>query len=118
MLNLNPSMSVHICTAPTDMRKSFNGLSSRVTELLEKDILTGDLFVFLNKNKTMVKILVWEKSGFCIYYKRLERGSFHLPIFETESVSSQCISTSELLLILEGVELHDSKRFKRFGIDG
>ena len=108
-------MCVHICTTPTDMRKSFDGLSSRVSDLLDKNIFTGDLFVFLNKNKTMVKILVWEKSGFCIYYKRLEKGSFHLPIFTTDSVTSQSISTSELLLILEGVELHDSKRFKRFG---
>ena len=114
-MNLNTSRSVHICTTPTDMRKSFDGLSNRINDLLEKNALSGDLFVFLNKNKTMVKILVWEKSGFCIYYKRLEKGSFHLPVFETENVASQPISTSELLLILEGIELQDSKKFKRFG---
>ncbi len=116
IINLTSSRYIHICTTPTDMRKSFDGLSIRVNDLMSLNPLSGDIFVFFNKNKTMVKLLVWEKCGFSIYYKRLEQGSFHLPIFETEKVSSHEIDGSELLLILEGLELQDSKKYKRFGL--
>ena len=116
MLNLNAMTSVHVCSKPTDMRKSFNSLASIVMEVMEKDVLTGDLFVFFNKTKTMVKILGWEQSGFAIYYKRLEQGSLHLTLFDTEDISSKELDSSELILILNGVELQNSSQHKRFGI--
>lgn len=116
MLSLSPLTKVHICTSPTDMRKSFNSLASMVAELMMKTVTSGDLFVFFNKNKTMVKVLVWEKSGFSIYYKRLEEGTFHLPIFDTDEVNSQEFDFSDLLLILKGIQLQNSSQHKRFGL--
>lgn len=116
MLSLNPMTKVHICTSPTDMRKSFNSLASVVADLMMKSVGSGDLFVFFNKNKTMVKVLAWEKSGFSIYYKRLEEGTFHLPLFDTDEVHSQEFDYSDLLLILKGVQLHNSYQHKRFGL--
>ncbi|MGL1935693.1 MAG: IS66 family insertion sequence element accessory protein TnpB [Fibrobacterales bacterium] len=116
MLSLNPMTKVHICTSPTDMRKSFNSLASMVSELMMKNVTSGDLFVFFNKTKSMVKVLLWDKSGFSIYYKRLEEGTFHLPVFDTDEVNSQEFESSDLLLILKGIELQNSSQHKRFGL--
>lgn len=116
MLNFNTTSKIHICTKPTDMRKSFDGLGIIVAEQLQANVLSGDLFVFFNKNKTMVKVLNWDKTGYAIYYKKLNQGSFHLPFFDSEKNHSQEFDIEELLLILKGINLENSKQFKRFGL--
>ena len=73
---LSAAVRVFLCTRPTDMRKSFDGLSGLVQEFLGQDPLSGHLFLFLNRRRDRVKILFWERDGLVIWYKRLEVGSF------------------------------------------
>ena len=72
MLSLTPQLRVFLCTRPTDMRKSFDGLLALAQEHLARDVLEGGLFVFVNRRRDRVKILAWEGDGLSIYYKKLE----------------------------------------------
>lgn len=74
MLTLPRSVRIHIASAPTDMRRSIDGLMSIVKEELEGDAYSGHLFCVVSRRCDRVKILTWDKSGFVLYYKRLERG--------------------------------------------
>jgi transposase len=71
---------VYLCRKPVDMRKQMDGLAAIVKEVLELDPMSGTLFVFIDRKKSKLKILFWEKNGFVIWYKRLERHKFHWPI--------------------------------------
>jgi len=97
----------------TDMRKGFNGLSGLVRNELGKNPLSGDVFIFINRRRNRMKLLVWESSGFVLYYKLLEQGTFELPS-TLEGESSCVISWYDLVLILEGVVLSSIKKRKRF----
>ena len=113
MFRLNSHQQYYIYGQSTDMRKGFNGLSGLVRNELGHNPLSGDVFVFLNRRRDRMKMLVWESSGFVLYYKRLERGTFQLP--KVEKDTNHClISWHQLVLILEGVELDSVKRRKRF----
>ncbi len=107
MLNLPPSVKVYIASEATDMRKSIDALSHLVQEVLKKDVLSGHLFVFCNKRGDKIKILYWDRNGFCLWYKRLERGVFRLPKVQKEVFM---IAPNELSLLLEGIDLTDRKR--------
>ncbi len=76
---LPPSVRVFLAAEPADMRCAFDGLTARVQSLLEQDPFSGHLFVFRNKRGDRVKILFWDRSGFCLWYKRLEKGTFRFP---------------------------------------
>jgi transposase len=91
------------------MRKGFDGLSGLVREGLEKDPLSGDVFIFFNKRRTQVKLLLWERDGFSIYQTRLERGTYELPVHASTELRSD-----ELMLILQGISLKSVRRRKRF----
>ena len=109
MFGLSTQQRYFLYGQVVDMRKSFDGLSGIVTHQMGKDVLSGDVFVFLGKDFSRIKLLVWESSGFVLYYKRLEAGTFHLPRTGQES-----ITYSELCLLLEGVEVQVTRRRKRF----
>jgi transposase len=94
-----------------DMRKSFDGLSGLVGEKMGKDVLSGDVYIFLGRDLTRIKLLVWETGGFVLYYKRLEAGTFPLPQAGKESIT---LTYSELCLLLEGMEVQITRRRKRF----
>ena len=79
MLSLSPSIRIFVCASPTDMRKQFDGLSAIVTHSLGHDVMTGDYFVFINCAKNRCKVLCWDRDGFVLWAKRLERGRFQLP---------------------------------------
>ena len=109
MFALNTSQRFFLYGQAVDMRKSFDALSGIVTGQMGKDVLSGDVYIFIGKSKDKIKLLVWEKGGFVLYYKRLEAGTFHLP------KSGQCIlSYSELCLLIEGVEVEVKQRHKRY----
>jgi transposase len=91
------------------MRKGFDGLSGLVREGLGKDPLSGDVFIFFNRRRTQVKLLLWEQDGFSIYHKRLERGTYEVPA----SASAE-LRSDELMLILQGISLKSVRRRKRF----
>ena len=102
---------IWVCTAPQDGRKSFDGLQAVVTAHLGKDPLSGDLYVFRNKRGDRLKILAWQGDGFALYLRRLEKGTFAFPKAETAEVS---ITTTELAMILGGVELGSAKTRPRY----
>ena len=95
------------------MRKGFDGLSGLVRDGLAKDPLSGDVFIFFNKRRTQVKLLLWERDGFSIYHKRLERGTYELPSLTNSSTSVE-LRSDELMLILQGISLKSVRRLKRF----
>ncbi len=93
------SVRVFAYPAPTDLRKGFNGLHGLVAEHLKHDPLSGDLFLFVNRNRDRAKVLHWDGTGLCIYSKRLEQGRFAKLWRVTKTVE---LTTSELTLFLEG----------------
>ena len=95
------------------MRKSFDGLSGLVRAHFCHSLLSGDVFIFLNRRRDRIKLLMWDASGFAIYYKRLERGTFELPLCASDQTSLE-LSWSELVMLLEGIELKSVKRRKRY----
>jgi len=106
-------ISYFIYSQPTDMLKSFDGLGGIVRNELGRNPLSGDIFIFINRRRTMIKILVWDNGGFVIYYKRLETGTFEMPLREEHERSIQ-IGRDDLMMILEGIKLENVKKNKRF----
>jgi len=93
------------------MRKSFNGLSGLVCNELGREPTSGDVFVFLNRNRTHLKLLHWERGGFVLYYKRLERGSFTPPDLKEDQTS---FSWPQLVLMIEGITVEKSVQKLRY----
>ena len=110
MLTLPPSVQLYVATQPVDARKSFNGLSLYVQSVLRLSPLSGHLFIFFNRRKDQVRILFWDRSGYVVWAKRLERGRFALPSSWTDSAVPARIESAELSLILEGVQLQGALR--------
>lgn len=113
MIGFTSAQRYHLYRQPTDMRKSFDALSALVSSEPELKIFSGDVFIFINRYRNRLKLLVWDRSGFVIYYKRLEAGTFEIPIVETDA-KSLAIKWEQLVHILEGVELNSVKHRKRF----
>jgi transposase len=122
MIGLAHGLKVFLCTQPSDMRRSFDGLGSMVENLMKQDPLAGHLFVFRNRNRDRLKILYWDRDGLAIWYKRLEKGTFQFPTDlktadsnpEQEKPLSVKISVSDLSLLLGGIDLHTVHRRKRY----
>lgn len=112
MLTLPSSVRVFLAIEPTDMRGSFNSLAGH-TRRLGLDPEDGHLYVYVNKRRQLMKVLFFDRSGWCILAKRLERGTFELPKVgpETRQVA---IDAATLGLILEGVDLTRAPRRKRY----
>ena len=115
MLSFPPTVRVYLCNQPVDMRKSYNGLCGCVEQLLGADPLSGHLFVFFNRKRTMVKILVWDRTGFCLYCKRLEQGRFQIGAHESPTTKSS-VDFARLLLLLEGLDLREARQRKRYAL--
>jgi len=119
---LQPSAAVRVflCTRPTDLRKGFDGLSGLVQECFSQDLLTGHLFLFLNRRRDRIKILYFDRDGLAIWYKQLEVGSFQNPM-HTPGVAQLAgsagieLSVTDLALILGGIDLTTARRRKRYG---
>ncbi len=99
------------------MRKSFDSLSGIVRNDLQKDPLSGEVFIFINKRCNQVKLLLWEGDGFSLYYKRLEKGTYELPSMNAHTLCIELCSDN-LMLILKGISLKSVRRRKRFSING
>ena len=115
MLSLGPGQRYFLYTGAADMRKGFDGLSGLVLSEMSGDPLSGDVFIFVNRRANRMKLLVWDRSGFVIWYKRLERGTFELPAVGSGQQSIG-ISWQKLVLILEGVSLKSVVHRKRFSL--
>jgi len=112
MTPFSPGQRYFLYRGAADMRKSFNGLSGLVRNDLGRDPTSGDVFVFLNRRRTHIKLLAWDRSGFVLYYKRLEKGTFEVPVLR----ASETLSWPNLLLILEGVSLQSVRYRKRYAL--
>lgn len=113
MLSLPPSVRIFLATGPTDMRCSFDRLGQLVREVVGEDPLSGHLFVFRNRPGDRVKILYWDRSGFCLWYKRLEKGVFRFPSAGASTRKLE-VESAELGLLLEGLDLAGARRSPRF----
>lgn len=113
MIGFTSSQRYYLSRQAADMRKSYDGLCGVVRQGLGRDPLRGEVFIFLNRRRTMVKLLVWDRSGFVVWGKRLERGTFELPQ-SSEAGASIILSWEELVLILEGVSLRSVRHRKRY----
>jgi len=111
ILNLPPSVRIWAATQPVDMRKAFDGLSAAVLGVLGQDPLSGHLFVFLNRQADRVKVLWYDGNGYALFYKRLERGRFHLlPEGMAAGKETLELRAADLALILQGIDLRGAKR--------
>ena len=107
MLTLSPAVRIYLATGATDLRRSIDGLSALVRERLALDPFSGHLFLFRNRRGDRLKILAWDHGGFWILYKRLERGTFAWPADDDGPVA---VRSSDLLLLLSGVDLAQTRR--------
>jgi transposase len=113
MFAFAPSLRVFISTQPVSMSRSFDRLAEQVREVIGEDPESGHLFVFFNKSSTAAKLLFWQRGGYWLFYRRLERGRFRLPV-RNDSCRSVEIEQHELLMMLEGLELDGLKHRARF----
>ena len=113
MLQIHPGTRYLLYSKWADVRKSFDGLSGLITNELKMPIESGDVFIFLNRRQTHIKLLQWEGDGFGMYYKRLEEGTFELPSGFMEGTHNE-ISSKQLSLILQGVSLKKAFYRKRY----
>ena len=104
---------VYLCTTTTDMRKGFDTLAALVREGLGHDPLSGHLFLFIGRRRDRIKILYWDRDGFALWYKRLEKGTLRMPMAKPDAASIE-LKASELAMLLEGIDLRSIKRRKRF----
>jgi transposase len=114
MLTLPSAVHVYLAADPTDLRKGFDGLAAATRHLIRQDPLSGHLFVFLNRRRDRMKILVWQSSGFLLLYKRLERGTFKLAQQPAVGERSVRIDAADLALMLEGIDLRGARRRKHW----
>lgn len=114
MLLFPRAVKVYVATKPVRLNRSFDGLSNVVREILGRDPLSGHVFVFLNRRRTMVKLLVWTRGGFTIVHKRLERGTFARVFSEAEARTHVELDVHELSMLLEGIELTTGRTSARW----
>jgi transposase len=113
MLTLAPHLRIYVHTHPTDMRKSFDGLSGLVRSVFEADPLDGSLFLFVNRRRDRVKILYWDNDGLALWYKRLEQGTFEMVPADDGAACAE-IDATQLAMLLGGVTFASARRRKRY----
>lgn len=111
MLTLPPSVRIFICAQPVDMRCGFDRLAELARTLMQQQPLSGHLFVYCGRRRDRAKILWWDRNGYVIWYKRLERGVFRFTAAQGGVVE---VEAAELALLLEGIDLAGARRRPRF----
>lgn len=114
MMTLPPSVQLYVATQPVDARRSFNGLSLYVQSVLRMSPMCGHLFIFFNRRRDQVRILYWDRSGYALWAKRLERGRFALTPKLLSPNGPASIEAAELALILEGITLAGARKRPRW----
>jgi transposase len=114
MLSLPASVRILLAREPADLRKGFDGLSNLVQGVLKEDPLSGHLFVFRNRRGDRIKLLLWDTDGFLILYKRLEKGTFRFPVGSEAEATSVTVTATDLIMLLDGVDLQSVKRRPRY----
>ena len=114
MFTLTSSHRYLLYSQPTDMRKSFDALCGIIRNELNRDPLSGEVFIFLNRGRTHLKLLHWERGGLVLYYKRLEKGTFAPP---APAGAGSMITYVQLALLTEGITVHKSTQKPRWNVD-
>lgn len=112
MLSVTNHQRYFLYGAPADMRKGFAGLSGLVRQHMSHELMSGDVFIFINRRRDRIKLLMWDRTGFALYYKQLERGTFEWPA-ATKNGHLE-LSWSDLVMLLEGIEIKSIRRRKRY----
>ena len=113
MFALSSENTFHLYSQPTDMRKSFDSLSGLVRNNLDSNPTNGEVFIFINKSRDKIKLLHWQGSGYLLYYKRLEKGTFELPRYDA-SVGSITLSYSQMVMIIDGLSIKNLQKRVRY----
>ena len=111
MINLPPTVRIFLAVQPADMRRGFDGLAALTTSVIGQDPLSGHLFVFRNRRGDRLKLLYWDRDGFAIWMKRLQRGVFRFPVPTGDRVE---VTPAEMAAILEGIDLSHARRQRRY----
>lgn len=114
MLSLPPSVRLFVATQPVDGRKGADSLMVLVRDVLRHDPLSGHLFIFFSKRCDRVRIVYWDRNGFAMWTKRLERGRFRPAFAEDGKLTASAIEAAELALIVEGIDLAGARRRPRW----
>lgn len=112
MFALSSSNRYFLYREPTDMRKGFDSLAGLVRGRMGADPMDGSVYVFLNKNRTLIKLLHWEQGGFTLYYKRLESGTFERPLLD----GSSALDWQQLVLVVSGIRLASVRKKVRYKV--
>ncbi len=112
MLSISSAQRYFLYSGLTDMRKGFDSLCGLVRNEFQMDPLSGDVFIFLSRTKNKIKLLQFQGDGFAVYYKRLEKGTFEIPKFNASS--TKLLSSQQLILIMEGIQLSSVKKRPRY----
>lgn len=115
MFTLSASLKFQLYSSSTDMRKGFDGLCGLVQNHLNESPTNGDVYIFLNKNRNKVKLLHWCGSGFVLYYKRLEKGTFDLPAYDIDHGSIR-LDYAQLVMLIDGIRITNLQRKARFSL--
>jgi hypothetical protein len=113
MFSLTASHQYYLSPESCDMRKGFYALCGLIRSDMGRDPLSGEVFIFLNRSRTTIKLLHWERGGLVLYHKRLERGRFTIPVFDTKT-RSYSLRWADLVLMVEGISLERAYYGKRF----
>ena len=114
MLTLPASVRIYIAAEAVDLRRGFDGLAAATRSLIGESPLSGHIFVFLNRRKNRIKFLMWDRTGYLLVYKRLERGTFELPTQPAAGRRHIEVDAGELGLMLEGLDLRGARRRDRW----
>lgn len=115
MLNFPTNVRLYLATAPTDLRRSYDGLCALVDGTFGKQAMSGDLFIFMNRRANQVRILFWDRDGYVIMMKRLEAGTFRRAKTALGDELIE-IDAGELAMLLEGIDAQAFKRRRRYQV--
>ena len=114
MLTLPSSVRIFIAAEPVDLRRGFDGLAAATRSIIAQDPLSGHVFAFINRRHNRIKLLVWDRTGYLLIYKRLERGTFRIPTAPAFGQRHVEVDAGELGLMLEGLDLRGARRQRRW----
>lgn len=115
MFTLSSGQRYHLYSQPTDMRKSFDGLSGLIRNNLERNPYNGDVFIFINRCRNKIKLLHWQGVSLTLYYKRLEEGTFEVPEYDPQ-VGSITLSYVQIVMLVDGLSIKNIHRRKQFSM--
>jgi transposase len=109
VLTLPSSVRIYVAAEAVDLRRGFDGLAAATRSLIGADPMSGHVFVFINRRRNRIKLLVWDRTGYVVLYKRLERGTFRMPTEPELGQRHVEVDTGELGLMLEGLDLRGAR---------